>query len=196
VNAGFSLHPVCLTTPFIFFLSFLWIFYSFYLYSLLPIDGTATKPVLRFMSLETGGTHPLAREPDIQLDKELSVNLLDVRAGVIGNQIVFVLVDLRIHNPDSDAIYLMDRKYGRMSLVSRASGMQHGMGAGRTTRHSTAKRMVKIEMERGFKGIGQMWVRAWAWAWAWVRWRRRRFFCGRNGVFTQYAASRHLYSTG
>jgi len=37
-----------------FFLSLLWTFYSFSLYSLPPIDGTATKIVLRFMSLETG----------------------------------------------------------------------------------------------------------------------------------------------
>jgi hypothetical protein len=86
----------------------------------------------------------LAREPDVQLDKELSVNQLDVRAGVIGNQIVLVLVDLRIHNPDSDAIYLMDRKHGRMMPVSRASCMQHAMGAGRTTRYGTTKRMVMI----------------------------------------------------
>jgi hypothetical protein len=121
------------------------------------------------MSLETGGTHPLAREPDIQLDKELSVNLLDVRVGVIGNQIVLILVD-----------------------QSPASCMQHGMGAGRTTRHSTTKRVVMIEMEKGFKGRGQMGVRAWAWA----RWRRRRFFRAMNRVFTQHASFRHLYSTG
>jgi hypothetical protein len=88
------------------FLSFL-AFYSFSLYSLPPIDGTATQTVLRIMSLETGGAHPLAREPDTQLDKEPSVNLLDVRADVIGNQIVLVLVDLHVHNPDSDAIYPM-----------------------------------------------------------------------------------------
>jgi hypothetical protein len=48
--------------------------------------------------IETGGAHPLATEPHIQLDTELSVNLLDVRADVIGDQIVLVLVDLRIHN--------------------------------------------------------------------------------------------------
>jgi hypothetical protein len=112
------------------------------------------------MSLETGGTHPRAMEPDIQLDKELSV--LGVRAGVIENQIVLVLVDLRIHNPDSDAIYLMDRKHGWMTLLSRASCMQHGMGAGRTTRHSTTKMAVMIEMEKRFKGRGKMGV--WAWA--------------------------------
>jgi hypothetical protein len=79
------------------------------------------------MSLETGGAHPLATEPDIQLDTELSVNLLDVRADVIGDQIVLVLVDLRIHNPESDAIYLVDWKRGRMTLVSCASCMQYGM---------------------------------------------------------------------
>ncbi|KAF8495686.1 hypothetical protein F5888DRAFT_1804665 [Russula emetica] len=70
----------------------------------------AAKTVLRFMSLETGGVHPLATEPDIQLNTDLSVNLLDVRADVIGgDQIVLVLVDLRIHNPESDAIYLAHR---------------------------------------------------------------------------------------
>jgi hypothetical protein len=81
------------------------------------------------MSLETGGAHPLATEPDIQLDTELSVNLLDVRADVIGDQIVLVLVDLRIHNPESDAIYLVDWKRGRMTLVSRVHLMyavRHG----------------------------------------------------------------------
>ena len=48
------------------------------------------------MSIETGGAHPLATEPDIQLDTELSVNLLDVRADVIRDHIVVILVDLRI----------------------------------------------------------------------------------------------------
>jgi hypothetical protein len=71
--------------------------------------------------IETGGAHPLAREPHIQLDTELSVNLLDVRADVIGDQIVLVLVDLRIHNPESDAIYLVDWKRGRMTLAGHAS---------------------------------------------------------------------------
>lgn len=88
--------------------------------SLPPVNSTATKTVLRFMSLETGGAHPLAREPDIQLDTELSVSLLDVRADVIGDQIVLVLVDLRIHNPESDTIYLVDWKRGSMTLVHRA----------------------------------------------------------------------------
>ncbi|KAF8488761.1 hypothetical protein F5888DRAFT_1809420 [Russula emetica] len=70
----------------------------------------AAKTVLRFMSLETGGVHPLATEPDIQLNTDLSVNLLDIRVDVIGgDQIVLVLVDLRIHNPESDAIYLAHR---------------------------------------------------------------------------------------
>jgi hypothetical protein len=81
------------------------------------------------MSLETGGAHPLAMEPDIQLDTELSVNLLDVRADVIGDQIVLVLVDLRIHNPENDTIYLVDWKRGRMTLVSRVRLMyavRHG----------------------------------------------------------------------
>jgi hypothetical protein len=98
-----------------------------FIYSLPPVDGMGTKTHLRFMSLETGGAHPLAREPDIQLDTELSVSLLDVRADVIGDQIVLVLVNLRIHNPENDAIYLVDWKRGRMTLVSRASCMQYGM---------------------------------------------------------------------
>jgi hypothetical protein len=42
------------------------------------------------MSLETGGVHPLAKEGDLQLDTELSVSLLDVRADVIGDHIVLV----------------------------------------------------------------------------------------------------------
>jgi hypothetical protein len=97
------------------------------MYSLPPADGLAWITNLRFMSIETGGAHPLATEPDIQLDTELSVNLLDVRADVIGHHIM-VLVDLRIHNQESDAIYLVDWKRGRMMLVSRASCMQCGMG--------------------------------------------------------------------
>jgi hypothetical protein len=90
------------------------------MYSLPPVDGTAAKTVLQFMSLETCGPHPLAREPDIQLDMELSVNLLDVRADVIGDHVVLVLVDLRIRNPEGDTIYLVDWKRGRVTLVSRA----------------------------------------------------------------------------
>jgi hypothetical protein len=81
------------------------------------------------MSIETGGAHPLAAEPDIQLDPDLSVNLLDLRAYVIGDHIVVILVDLRIHHSESDAIYLVDWKRGRMTLVSRASCMQCGMSA-------------------------------------------------------------------
>ncbi|KAF8493783.1 hypothetical protein F5888DRAFT_1806110 [Russula emetica] len=70
----------------------------------------AAKTVLRFMSLETGGVHLLATEPDIQLNTDLLVNLLDVQADVIGgDQIMLVFVDLRIHNPESDAIYLAHR---------------------------------------------------------------------------------------
>jgi hypothetical protein len=87
-------------------------------YSLPRLDSSATRTILRFMSLERGGAHPLAREPDLQLDTELSVNLLDVRADVIGDQIVLVLVDLRIQNPENDAIYLVDWKQGQMTLVS------------------------------------------------------------------------------
>jgi hypothetical protein len=99
------------------------------MYSLPSVDSTVSKTILRFMSLKTGGPHPLATEPDIQLGTELSVNLLDVRADVIGDQIVLVLVDLRTRNPESEAIYLVDWKWGRMALVSRASCMQYGMGA-------------------------------------------------------------------
>jgi hypothetical protein len=60
---------------------------------------------------------------------QLSLNLLNVRADVIGEQIVLVLVDLRIHIPESDSIYLVDWKRGRMTLVSRACLMyavRHG----------------------------------------------------------------------
>ncbi|KAI0267976.1 hypothetical protein BGY98DRAFT_1021292, partial [Russula aff. rugulosa BPL654] len=46
-------------------------------------------------------------------------NLLDIRADVIGDHIVVVLVDLRIHHPESDAIYLVDWKRGRTTLVHR-----------------------------------------------------------------------------
>ncbi|KAF8488043.1 hypothetical protein F5888DRAFT_1352364 [Russula emetica] len=61
---------------------------------------------------------------------QLSLNLLNVRADVIGDQIVLVLVELRIHIPESDAICLVDWKRGRMTLVSRACLiMQYGMGA-------------------------------------------------------------------
>ena len=77
------------------------------------------------MSLETGGAHPLAREADLQLDTTLPVNLLDVRADVIGDQIVLVLVDLRTDDPDSDVIYLVDWKQGRMTLVSSKALIQH-----------------------------------------------------------------------
>ena len=103
-------------------------FFVLFMYSLPMVNGMASKTILRLMSLETGGAHPLATESDIQLDTELSVNLLDVRADVIGDHIVVVLVDLRIRNPESDSIYLVDWKRGRMTLVSRASCMQHGMG--------------------------------------------------------------------
>jgi hypothetical protein len=114
------------------FLFFLWLLLSFFfpfMYSLPPVDSMASKTNLRFMSIETGSAHPLAAEPDIQLDTELSVNLLDVRLDVIGDHIVVVLVDLFIHHPESDAIHLVDRKRGRMTLVSCASCMQCGMGA-------------------------------------------------------------------
>ena len=86
--------------------------------SLPRLDNAPTKTILRFMSLETGGAHPLAREADLQLDTTLPVNLLDVRADVIGDQIVLVLVDLRTDDPDSDVIYLVDWKQGCMTLAS------------------------------------------------------------------------------
>ena len=85
--------------------------------SLPRVDGAPTTTVLRFMSLETGGAHPLAKLPDLQLDTQLPVSLLDVRADVIGDQIVLVLVDLRTDAPESDAIYLVDWKQGLMSPV-------------------------------------------------------------------------------
>jgi hypothetical protein len=46
-----------------------------------------------------------------------------VRADVIGDQIVLVLVDLRIQSPENDTIYLIDWKQGKMTLVSHTSGM-------------------------------------------------------------------------
>jgi hypothetical protein len=71
------------------------------------------------MSPETGGAHPRARDANLQFDTDLPVNLVDVRADVIGEQIVLVLVDLRTEDPESDVIYLVDWKQGRMTLVSR-----------------------------------------------------------------------------
>ena len=71
------------------------------------------------MSLEAGGAHPLAKLPDLRLDTHLPVSLLDVRADVIGDQIVLVLVDLRTEAPESDAIYLVDWKQGLMTLARR-----------------------------------------------------------------------------
>lgn len=88
--------------------------------SLPRVDGAPTTTVLRFMSLETGGAHPLAKLPDLRLDTQLPVSLLDVRADVIGDQIVLVLVDLRDEDPENDAIYLVDWKQGLMTLVHRA----------------------------------------------------------------------------
>ncbi|KAF8488049.1 hypothetical protein F5888DRAFT_1879353 [Russula emetica] len=64
--------------------------------NLLPVDSTAMKT----------------------LDTELSVDLLDVGVDVIGGQIVLALVDLHIHIPESDTIYLVDWKRGRMTLQS------------------------------------------------------------------------------
>ena len=135
-------------------------------YSLPPVNSASTKTILRFMSLETGGAHPLAMEPDIQLDTELPVNLLDVRADVIGDQIVLVLVDLRIHNPESDAIYLVDWRRGRITLVSRASGTQYGMGAEapvlisgrfpRTLGTPRSKRDIRRRSRRAFRRSGTL----------------------------------------
>jgi hypothetical protein len=78
------------------------------------------------MSLETGGAHPLAREADLQLDTTLPVDLLDVRADIIADQIVLVLVDLRTEDPQSDVIYLVDWKLGRMTLVGHNPSPSHG----------------------------------------------------------------------
>ena len=69
--------------------------------------------VLRFMSIKTGSVHPLAREADLQLDMDLPVNLLNVQADVIGEQIVLMLVDFHTEDPESDVIYLVDWKQGR-----------------------------------------------------------------------------------
>ena len=118
MNAGFSRTSL---PPTFFNVVFFGLVIFFFVYSLPRLDSSATRTILRFMSLEKGGAHPLAREPDLQLDTELSVNLLDVRADVIGDQIVLVLVDLRTQNPENDAIYLVDWKQGRMTLVSHAS---------------------------------------------------------------------------
>ena len=87
------------------------------------------------MSLETGGAHPLAREADLRLDTTLPVDLLDVRADIIGDQIVLVLVDLRTEDPQSDVIYLVDWKLGRMTLVCH---MLHAVMAN-PPMHSTPK---------------------------------------------------------
>jgi hypothetical protein len=92
VNAGFSLHPVCdhnlFKCCFCFSYGFCCPFFFPFMYSLPPVDSMASKTILRYMSLEKGGAHPLATEPDIQLETELSVNLLNVRADVIEDHIV------------------------------------------------------------------------------------------------------------
>ena len=51
--------------------------------------------VLQSMSLKMGGAHPLTWEADLQLDTDLPINLLAMRADVIEEQIALVLVDLR-----------------------------------------------------------------------------------------------------
>jgi hypothetical protein len=71
------------------------------------------------MSLETGGIHPLAKKADIPLETQLPVNMLDVRADIIGEHVVLVLVDLRPNDPEDDAIYLVDWKRGTMRLVRK-----------------------------------------------------------------------------
>ncbi|KAH9979411.1 hypothetical protein BGW80DRAFT_1455133 [Lactifluus volemus] len=83
-------------------------------------ETTTITTVLRFMSLETGGIHPLAKKADIPLETQLPVNMLDVRADIIGEHVVLVLVDLRPNDPEDDAIYLVDWKRGTMRLVHRA----------------------------------------------------------------------------
>jgi hypothetical protein len=85
--------------------------------SLQQLDDSSTVTILRFMSLQTGGIHPLAKQADLSLDTQLPVSLLDVRADIIGDQIVLVLVDLRPSNPKNDSIYLVDWKKGLMTLV-------------------------------------------------------------------------------
>ena len=82
-------------------------------------DEETTTTVLRFMSLETGGIHPLAKKADIPLETRLPVNMLDVRADIIGEHVVLVLVDLRPDDPEDDAIYLVDWKRGTMTLVRK-----------------------------------------------------------------------------
>lgn len=86
--------------------------FSAFVYRLPRHDGGARKTVLRFMSLEMGGAHPLAREYDFQLDSELSVNL-DARVDIMGDQIVLA-------NPRREAIYLVDWKQGKMTAASQA----------------------------------------------------------------------------
>jgi len=61
----------------------------------------------------------LVREADLQLDTTLPFNLFDVRADVMSDYIVLVLVDLRTDDPDSDVIYLVDWKQGCMVLISQ-----------------------------------------------------------------------------
>ena len=112
-SSGEHVFPSGLGTP-----AFLFCFVSQLIHVSLPlVDSAPTTTVLRFMSLETGGAHPLAKLPDLRLDTQLPVSLLDVRADVIGDQIVLVLVDLRTEAPESDAIYLVDWRQGLMTLV-------------------------------------------------------------------------------
>ena len=59
------------------------------------------------------------READLQLDTPLPFNLFDVRADMMSDYIVLVLVDLRTDDPDSDVIYLVDWKQVCMVLISQ-----------------------------------------------------------------------------
>ena len=71
------------------------------------------------MSLETGGAHPLAKEPDIQLDTALALSPHNVRMDIMGDIVVLILANLRNEkDTESDCIYLVDWKQGRMTLVS------------------------------------------------------------------------------
>jgi hypothetical protein len=78
---------------------------------------TTMTTVLRFISLEMGGIHPLAKKVDIPLEIRLPMNMLDMRADIIGEHIVLILVDLRPDNLEDDTIYLVDWKQGTMSLI-------------------------------------------------------------------------------
>jgi hypothetical protein len=53
-------------------------FFSQLIHVSLPlVDSAPATTVLRFMSLETGGAHPLAKLPGLRLDTQLLVSILD-----------------------------------------------------------------------------------------------------------------------